>query len=548
MNQPKSTARRGSPRTLRWSLPKIHRAATSANVIDRSRRRLKFAIAGALLFDCLFSGACARTEKHFDTLTFLTLSQPEHIDPRFPEDALGAALGRLVHPGLTATDPLTFRPKSSLASSLRYLDQTHIVVELDRSATFQNGNPVTAQDIVATYASVLDPASTSRLHSTYSRTFRAVEALGPRSVGFTLHHADGAAMSLLGLGIVPVANAQISERLARTGAERGFIGAGPFRVTDLTRGRWRFASTRNGPSLNVLTLRDPNTLALRLLHGQGDLAELKPDLVGLFAHDTEIAISAAPTSGVTYIGIHCGHRPLDDPRVRRALALAIDREALMRARLGRYGVAATGPLPPTHWAYTADVPRYSFDPARARALLASAGIESQPGAQRTRLTFRVSSQRTAIISAQAIAAMLGDVGISVDIRPTELATLLADLRAGHFDLTLLTIPDLSDPWGLGFWFASNSIPTPEHPGAGGNRWRFSDPRLDAVLAQGLRQTDPALRAPFYHRAQRILAEQLPVIPLWHADVVWALRRPWSNLVPRGDGMLDFVTDIRRALP
>ncbi|MEZ4410721.1 MAG: ABC transporter substrate-binding protein [Polyangiales bacterium] len=300
--------------------------------------------------------------------------------------------------------------------------------------------------------------------------------------------------------------------------------------------------------MRVVTLRDPNTLALRLLHGRGDLAELKPDVLSLFEGDTRIAIRAAPTSGVTYVGLHCAHGPLADPRVRRALAHAIDRDGLRRARVGRYGVTATGVLPPAHWAYTAEVARYAYDPDRARELLDEAGLRASGGAPRARFTLRVSSQRAAILSAQAIAAMLREVGVEVDVRPSELATLLSDLRAGRFDLTLLTIPDLSDPWGLGFWFGTASIPTARNPGAGGNRWRFSDARLDAALERGLREHEPSRRAPHYRDAQRVLAEQLPVIPLWHADVVWALRRPWTGLAPRGDGMLDFVTAIRRVAP
>jgi ABC-type transport system substrate-binding protein len=131
------------------------------------------------------------------------------------------------------------------------------------------------------------------------------------------------------------------------------------------------------------------------------------------------------------------------------------------------------------------------------------------------------------------------------VRPSELATLLADLRAGRFDLTFLTVPDLSDPWGLAFWFASGSIPTTENPGAGGNRWRFRNATLDAALEAGARAMGPAARRPHYAQAQLILAAELPVVPLWHADVVFVTSRRYEHLAPRGDGQLDFLLRLTR---
>ncbi|MEZ4410720.1 MAG: hypothetical protein R3A52_30190 [Polyangiales bacterium] len=116
----------------------------------------------------------------------LTLSQPEHLDPRFPEDALGAALGRLVHPGLMTTDPRTFRPTLALARAVRHPTPAR-VMEIDPSARFHDEITVTADDVVvATCRSVLDPRSTSRLRATYARTFASVDAVGPRTVAFTL--------------------------------------------------------------------------------------------------------------------------------------------------------------------------------------------------------------------------------------------------------------------------------------------------------------------------------------------------------------------------
>lgn len=84
--------------------------------------------------------------------------------------------------------------------------------------------------------------------------------------------------------------------------------------------------------------------------------------------------------------------------------------------------------------------------------------------------------------------------------------------------------------------------------AGERHHRTLDAALDAALDAGLRALGPDARRPHYQRAQQVLAEQLPVIPLWHADVVFAVRHPYQGLRPRGDGQLDFLLRLTRGGP
>lgn len=493
-------------------------------------------------------GACAAPSRSSDAITLLALAEPSRLDPRFPEDALGAALGRLVYRGLMDSDPRTFLPRPALAESVSWRDATHVSVRIREDARFHDGTLVSARDVVATYESILDVARGSRLRSTYARVLRRVSAAGLRDVEFELHRPDGTFESLMQLPIMPAGDAHGAELRAVRGAESRFNGSGEVRVASLATGQWEFtrALSREGypARLRVLSLHDVNTLAQRLLHGDGDVAEIKPELFEVFEGRRDFAMRSAPSAGFTFLGIRCTSDGLTDRRVRAALAHAIDRERLRVGKLGRHALRATGPIAPSHWAYERDVETYPYDPARARALLDEAGLTDPPGpAPRARWTLRISSQRFAVVVAQAIASMLAEVGIEVTVRPSELATLLSDLRQGQFDLTFLTIPDLSDPWGLAFWFSSSSIPTATNPGAGGNRWRFRNAVLDHELEAGARAVGPEARAPSYRVAQRILAHELPVIPLWHADVVFVASRRFEGLSPTGDGRLNFLLDL-----
>ena len=486
--------------------------------------------------------SCRNTRREHDTLTVLINGAPEHLDPRYPGDALGATISRLVFSGLLTSDRDTFLPRLALASRVDLVEPTRIVATLRDDARFHDGMPVRARDVVATFRSILDPALGSTLRGTYGRSIHGVDEIDPLTVAFTLNGADGTYGSLLEQPVLRASDVGQREIPAQPGHESRFVGAGPMRVRSLEQGAWeleRVVPVSGRPRrIRFFAMRDPNTFALRLLHGDADVGEIKPELFPLFSSRPHFTIANAHSVGFTYLGMRNDHPLLGVRDVRRAIAHAIDRDQLRRGKLGAYAQPATGPLSPEHWAYAPDVARYTFDPQRARALL-----EPVLQGRRERLVMRTSNVRFVVTVARAIASMLADVGIDVDIRQSDPPALFADLRGGRFDLTAMTAPDFSDPWGLAWMFATSSIPTPNDPFAGGNRWRYRNAALDAVLERGRIATTPETRRPFYVDAQRVLADDLPVLPLWHADLVFAGGPRVSNVRPRGDGQWDFLLDI-----
>jgi peptide/nickel transport system substrate-binding protein len=283
----------------------------------------------------------------------------------------------------------------------------------------------------------------------------------------------------------------------------------------------------------MLVVRDDNTRALRLLAGAADLAinAVPSGLVALFTRPLGFEVASAPGISTTYLGINTEAPRLRDPQVRQALAHAIDRAALIEAKLGGRAKQASSFIPPGHWAYDATTRGYAFDPARARALLDAAGLPERPGQPRLRLTMRCGSDRFRVSIARAIVAMFRDVGVEVDLMPTETATLIADLDRGHFELTMLQMPEVIEPHVLSWFFSRDRIPGPGRQGS--NRWRFSDDRLERAFEAGRSQVERAQRQQAYATVQHLLADALPVIPLWHEDVV-AIRAPAARgiAVPR----------------
>jgi peptide/nickel transport system substrate-binding protein len=225
-----------------------------------------------------------------------------------------------------------------------------------------------------------------------------------------------------------------------------------------------------------------------------------------------------PSVLLTYLLLNNQSKPLDDVRVREAIALAIDRPAIVAAKFGGRAALATGLLPPGHWAYNADVPRWEHDPARARSLLDEAGLRPDADGVRLRLVYKTSSDDFRVAVARLIASQLRDVGIAVEVRPFEFATFFRDIKQGNYELASMQSSEITEPDFYYFYFDSSRIPSQQDPD-GGNRWRYSNPELDRVVEAGRREMDPTRRKPLYGEAQRIVARDLPIVPLWHENNV-----------------------------
>ncbi|MDP3276097.1 MAG: ABC transporter substrate-binding protein [Deltaproteobacteria bacterium] len=513
--------------------------------VDGFGRDTRFSRRVGLSFATAAAISCGRQLRDERELTTLVQSEPSHLDPRFPTDALSAYLSRLVYRSLVDVDPHTLAYRNSLAASVRMIDPLNTHVTIRDDVQFHDGSRLTADDVTATYRGLMDPQVGSPVRSITAMILASVRTIDARTVAFELREPSGILPLVMAQPIVKATDAQRREIVAEPGNERAFVGTGPMRVASLERNAWRFtraiARPHSAQSLRFLTVKDANTMALRLLHQRADVAEIKPELFPLFRDRPGFTFARARGVACVYLPMRNDHRRLSQLIVRQAIAHAIDREALVRGKFGGLATPATGILPPWHWAYEGDVQKYAYDPSRARAML----DQAWPAGERRResLIFRCSNQRFTVTTASAITEMLRAVGLSVELRPSELSVLLADLRAGRFDLSMMQAPDVAEPHILWTLFATAAQPTPSAPRAGLNRWRFSDAALDRAVVAGSRAQERAERAGFYATAQRVLAERLPVIPLWHPDVIFVGAPRVQGLVTRGDARFDPLLDV-----
>jgi peptide/nickel transport system substrate-binding protein len=493
---------------------------------------IAIAIALALLPGC----SSTANEPEPGTLTVVLPRDVLDLDPRFVSDAYGHKVSRLLFASLVRVDPQNLEVVPDLAERVDVVTPTLYRATLRPGLKFSDGSTLDSADVVATFRGLLDPKLQSRYASTYARIMR-VSAIDARTVEFELNGPHATFLTDLE---IPVVRAEDSFTRMPNGPGALPVGSGPYVLARREVGRlelqanphW-YGGQPKHERIRFVVVRDDNTRALRLLAGAADIAinAIPPGLIPLFTRDHGFDITAARGINTTYIGVNTEAPPLRDVRVRQAIAYAIDRKALIEAKLGGRAELASSFIPPGHWAYASDTKTYAYDPARARALLDEAGLHAARDGARLRLALRCGSDRSRISVARAVVAMLADVGVAVDVLPSETGTLIADLNRGQFELTIMQMPELIEPHVLYWWFGRDRIPGPGREGS--NRWRYTEPALETALERGRSHVERSERVAAYRDVQHLLADALPVIPLWHEDVV-AVRGPMAQdvIVPR----------------
>lgn len=458
------------------------------------------------------------------------------LDPRLNTRAWTAKVIELVHEGVVSVRNPEGEPRPALALRIDRPGPAIYDITLRPEATFHDGTPVTAADVAATYESIRDPAFKSPFREQYRR-IQTIEIMGEKRIRLTLDGPHAPFLSDLSVGILP------KHALGPDHALATDIGAGPYRLQAREGEREVVLARHDGywrgrPTLPFVVLRpvsDPNTRVLALLSGAADLVQnaVSPRLADALRDRPELAVETVPGGGYTYIAYNLKRPPLDDVRVRQAFAHAVNRAALIEHKFRGTARPALGLLPTTHWAYNPQAPDFAYDPAQANRLLDTAGHPrkrpagskgASKGGTRFELTLKVSADKFRRNIATLIAHDLAQVGIDIKVQPLETGTLLADVKAGNFDLYLLQWQGGGEPHFYNWIFHSHRIPTLDDPNRGGNRGAYANGKVDALIDAGRIETDLERRKAIYQELQGILAQEQPYLSLWHEDVVVIRRR------------------------
>lgn len=508
--------------------------------VCRTRRNFARCSPAALVLIGTLSALCGcRSEPPpGDTLRLVVQSPPEAIDPRFATSAVAVRLSHLVFaPLFEIGEDLT--PAPLLAERLERKDDVTYEVTLREGARFHDGTPVTAEDVVYTYAGLND-ADVRSPHAPKFKRLREVVALDARTVRFVLDEPFAAfPIELCALGVVSRRHCQGRSETCRDAP----VGAGPFRVLRFDAAAEALSlAAHEGfvlgapaiPKVEVRVVRDATTRLLELIDGKADLVvgDVAPTDLDVVARYEQLVAQKRPGLGYTYLAMNLRppgddddeeeartKRALSDARVRRAIALSVDVDAIVRTKLRDAARRASGMLPPGHWAKDASLAPLPYDPDEARRLLDAAGFEDRgpDGGGRFSLVLSTTTDRLRRSIALVLAHQLRAVGIDVRVRVGEWATLYEDIKRGSFEMFSAKWTPVVEPDLMHWVFHSSSVPGPN--AAGGNRGAYKDPPLDGWIEEGRRLLDPEARKVPYQRAEARLLDTLPYVPLWFEDEI-----------------------------
>jgi peptide/nickel transport system substrate-binding protein len=338
------------------------------------------------------------------------------------------------------------------------------------------------------------------------------------------------------------------------------LGTGPFKfasydssqqVLDLQANPDYWEGAPHIPLVRVRVIADTNALQAELRSGRVDIAplptSLSPDAIKLLGNDPNLQVLQFTGSNLNLLTFNVSQPPLNDVRVRQALAYAIDREGLIRDLLLGQGKIAHSILPEESWAYTPGK-TYSFDPAMAKKLLDEAGLKDPDGdGPQLRfakpIVFKVSGSSVAAKNyAGVIQNYLKNVGLPVSIETAELNTLFDELRRGNFQIFYgQWVGGNQDPIFFKDLFATSEIPTETR--ASRNRSRYSNKELDALLDEAVNTFDREKAKELYARVQEIVSRDVPILPLWYQANIVIAKKNVGNIKVDASGDWGFVRNL-----
>jgi len=331
------------------------------------------------------------------------------------------------------------------------------------------------------------------------------------------------------------------------------VGTGPYKlaqfipddrlVLESFADYWGGAPANAGVILKVVP--DDTMRGLELRKGSIDVVvnDLSPDVIAELREEGRLHFETAPGTDYAYVGLNLTHPALSNVAVRRAIGYAINRDAIVTHLRRGLAMGAAGIIPPMSWAFEDEVFEFRHDTAEAKRLLDSANLADPDGdgpLPRLTLTLRTSTSEIYRLQAAAIQHDLAEVGVRVEVRSTETQILFADIVRGNFQLYTAVFVGITDPDMLRRVFHSGQMPP-----TGLNRVRYENRAVDRLIEAAAALSDEHERQALYGKAQRIIAEDAPYIPLWYRTNVAIFQPDLDGVTLSPIADFTFLRNVRR---
>jgi peptide/nickel transport system substrate-binding protein len=467
------------------------------------------------------------------TLTVAINGQPSRLQPQQPVGRLNEIVNALLYDALTTRDQSgSLIP--ALAEAWERIDDTTWEFTLREGVTFHNGDPLTAADVKFTYEKlVLDPEVKSP-HQTFLQTIASVEVVNDTTFRVITNLPDvllpSRVFDLYG-SIVPQ---KYYEAVGDAAFDAAPVGTGPYKFVEWVKDSHMTLAANEDywggkPAYDTLVLRfitDDAARMAAMLAGEVDVASTVPAArVEELKADAGLDVRTAPSSRFYFVVMNTTQEPFDDPLVRQAVNLAIDREALVLGVGRGYGTPLASVFIPQSFGFDAAL-QPQYDPERAKSLLAEAGYPDGFDVVFDSFTGSIVDHSKV---AEAIVAQLAEVGINATLNVAEYG-VFGPKRLAHETNPMYI-------YSLGDWAFDMGVHLKSYV-EGSQGYYFQDPELAAQIDAALGMFDEDERIEAYQAIQQAFYEKAPYGAVYQLEQIWAVSQEvaWD---PQPDEMWRF---------
>jgi peptide/nickel transport system substrate-binding protein len=417
------------------------------------------------------------------------------------------------------------------------MTDTAVTFHLRNDVKWHDGQPVTAEDVKFTFDMAKDTTSASLIGSAYLGLVKSATVVDPYTIRFAFTAPHAQALDDFWWAPIPrhLLQNTPAAQLASAAYNRQPVGSGPFKFsawkpneTLTLEANTAFPAGLGGrPRLDRVIFRiipEPTTMVTELVNGTTDVIgwTLQPDQAVQVQAQQGLTLKHFPSREFTYLAWNGTRPPFNDPVVRRAMGMAVDRPSIIKGLMRGYAVQASGIIPAWSPMHTQAQP-LPFDANAAKQLLAQAGwvdsnrdgVVEKNGRPLSFVLMVNTANRTHQDMAQVIQQQLKAVGAQVEVRTQEFQTMLRQFKARDYDAVIAN-------WSLDTFKVD---PTPLFSCAesrvqnSANRTGYCNPQADALMERGLRSTDAAQARQTWAQYSQILQQDQPVTFLfWSEDM------------------------------
>ncbi|MGL4509752.1 ABC transporter substrate-binding protein [Cetobacterium sp.] len=492
-----------------------------------------------LALACLAISACGEKESGIEKeekskiVTVSLGSKPKSLDPAMYNEIPSLSIVEQIYNTLFQIDE-NGKIAPELAESYEYITPTELVIKLKKGVKFHNGDELKASDVIFSLNRMVEKPATKVMLD----VIESVESINDYEVKIKLKEPSAPLLYTLSYPLTAILNEKYTEEKNGNIATDA-MGTGAFKYKNwgdgekiqLVANKEYFGDKAKIDELIFRAIPENTSRLAALETGEIDIATIAPIDVQTVEGSSDLYAVSFPTTSTEYLTLNTAREPFNNKDYRKALNYAIDKQSIVDAvYLGKASVANTI-VNPTVFGSDQKVGKIDYNPEVAKELLEKSGVKNKI------IKIMSNDNPVRLQAAQIIQANLKEVGINAEIETVEWGTYLQMTAQGDFDVF------------IGGWVAGTSdsdivlfpLLHSSYKGGAGNRANFENSEYDRLVELGRKSTESSERIEAYSKAQEILAEENPLVPLYYKNENMGLNKRIKNFIPVANTIHNYAT-------